>query len=156
MVGLAAPAAGHGTDHKRAFQSKLAGTVVFVPAPPRAKCTAPPVQTRSKGWGTATHMGRVKMRAAHCAGNDVKGVMKLKSKHGSLRLRYAASCTPVPPFPKVVRCLGRYKIVDGWGRFDDARGRGVIKARIYPPQNVPDPLTEVWHARWLLRGWISY
>ncbi len=158
LFGTVTPAVAHGHHSHPAttFRAHIHGKVSFKPAPAGSKCTEPPFVTVSRGAGNATLMGHVTMRERHCSGNDITGVIRLTGKHGSVSTRFAASCTPVPPFPPVVTCKGVYKLVGGTGRFAEAHGRGHMTAKVFPPQNVPNPITETWPGRWLLRGWIRY
>jgi hypothetical protein len=118
------------------------------------------LQIRSEATGTAAHLGRVTMTAAHCAAFDssiVGGQLTLTAANGDeIHVGYTGTC-PYDPATAVIgetviTCHVMLDVTGGTGRFAAATGDAVMTAYI----TFEGSIFVNWPGIWTWTGRIAY
>ncbi len=161
LTAMSAAAAGpKGID--RPFKGNVAGEATFLLDNPLA-CPGPPVgfgiTTRTDAEGTASHLGLVTQRAAHCPlfnNQLIMGKAVFEAANGDeLHADYVGTATPVPPNigdPIFSTAIMTFDPVESTGRFAGATGSAVFEAELVF-EGFADP---AWPLVATLQGVLSY
>ena len=142
----------------RPFKGSMSGTVTFVvdTSCPALYLGGPTLRADSAATGTASHLGKISMSSAHCAGVTFAGHMTFVAANGDkLFVDYESVGPPVMPPDElgvVYDVLSEFVITGGTGRFQNAVGGGLMPAHIVNMGlGVP-----VWPTTWDWQGTIGY